>query len=116
MSTVTENGRKLAREISNWIEIAHDTSVICSLIARHARTHHRYMEIDCNEGLTAEQARKVDRIEARIRELVSYLPKSKVKGAGLSVKFSGDPRGYTVKIVIPGAPGNTWGGNSEYGI
>lgn len=116
MPQVTKRGRELAREITGYVEIAHDTSVTCSLIARHASTHRRYMEHDCNVGLTAEQARKVDQIETRIRELVSYLPKVRATGQVPTVKFSGDPRGYTVKIVIPGAPGNTWGLGGEYGV
>lgn len=69
-------------------------------LARHLT---RYAEKDCNVGLNDSDKRTVDRLEKRIAELL--------QACGLKANFSGDPRGYVVKVQ--GLPGNTWGGDSE---
>lgn len=67
-----------------------------------ARSYQRLQEADCNYGLSPRQQTRERNIEKRIRAIVERL--------GLSgVKFSGDPRGYTVKIVLPSGKTNNWG-------
>lgn len=118
MTKMTNRGIKFANEISSFVRAKLDLKVtrgeLCSLIARHAKTHHNYAEAECNRELTAWEVRKVAQVEARIRALVSQLETH--DGQPVTVRFNGDPRGYTVKLVIPGAPGNTWGGGGEYGV
>lgn len=103
MAKVTRRGTELARKLQpmfealpadrwSWFGVA----ATLSLIARHARTHHRLAEIACGRELTAEECRRDVRIEHRIIELAESLPGT------VRAKFSGDPRGATVKLVLPG--------------
>lgn len=118
MAKMTNRGIEFANEISSYVRAKIDIEVtrgeVCSLIARHAKTHHNYAETECNRELRPSERRKVEQIETRIRALVAQLETH--DGQPVGVKFTGDPRGYTVKLVIPGAPGNTWGGGGEYGV
>jgi len=94
-----------------------------SLIARHAKSHLGVSEEQCsgprwtwNGGTSWEWSQKwedrltkrEEQLERRITALVAEL------GEGWRVTFGGDPRGYTVKLHVPGEPrGNTWGGAEE---
>lgn len=69
----------------------------------HARALSKLAEAECNTGLTKRQQAREEVLQKRIAVLL--------KTYGLRATFSGDPRGYVVKIV--GLPGNTWGGDSE---
>ena len=73
-------------------------------ILRDAATHHRLCEVDCNEGLTEKQARQSDACERRILARCAEL------GPGFGAVFSGDPRGATVKLVVPSGYSDSWGG------
>lgn len=117
-AAVTERGRELARQLARYIGASDTIERTCSLIARLATRHARIAEMVCSVEMSEERAAAVsaedDRIEARITALVASLPA--VKGAPLVVRFGGDPRGFTVKIHIPGddRAGNNWGGG--YGV
>lgn len=121
MPTITKRGRDLARCLAPFIGESDRVPQICSLIARLARTHCRLQEISCSDHeLTPAEQKREAQIEARIRQLVASLPEriDSPHGKGtLSVEFQGDPRGYTVKIVVPGdRGGNTWGLDGRYGV
>lgn len=76
-------------------------------LMRLARAHGRLAEIDCTQdgGMTEKQRRRSDRIEQQISAL---LAPSRIK-----VNFGGDPRGYTVKLILPSGRYNTWGGAED---
>lgn len=57
---------------------------------------------DCNTGLTDWKRAKYHRFRNKVRDLCAEY--------GCGVKFSGDPRGATVKIVVPDGYTNDWGG------
>lgn len=106
-----------------------------TLILRHAKTHGRLAEMSCNghplqsvcppqgcdlkawndrvkraqEKHDAWIEKREAQIERRISELASEI--------GCKANFGGDPRGYTVKLILPGGEYNTWGGKEEgYGV
>ena len=112
----TLNGYKLADLIHSRFNLNVDVGV-CSLIARHTKTHHRCAVDACNghpihwhpdltrllQSMSNEQIDKMQRdheewtekgsaqAEKRITELAKeYL--------GLGVEFQGDPRGCTVVL------------------
>lgn len=88
--------------------LPHETT-LCRLV-KLANSHCRLMEAACNGELTRWQSSRVKTIENLIYTLT--------KNLGLTVTFSGDPRGYTVKLHS-NSPGfyNTWGGQEAgYGI
>lgn len=75
-----------------------------------ARKHHKLAEIYCNGDLTEAQEKRQETIERTISAYALCF--------NLTVKFDGDPRGFTVKLHAPkGNMSNTWGGaESGYGI
>lgn len=79
---------------------------IAAKIMRQAATIARLAEKDCNEGLTEADRAKDKLAEIAIRKLCDELP-------GVKPKFSGDPRGYTVKLLLPSGLYNTWGGKDD---
>ncbi len=117
MPVITSRGCELAAALAEHIPPTQRVFEICSLIARLASTHARLQEEQCNRGLSADELARETHIEGRIRRLVADLPPTK-SGKRVTAKFSGDPRGFTVRIVVPDDPhgGNTWGLGGEYGV
>src|SRR4029453_2461052 len=80
MTEITERGNKLAWKLNPMMGTTTEIRRLCSLIARHARTHNRYAEIWCRGELSGRGAegleRREGRLEARIPELVSGLPET----------------------------------------
>lgn len=127
MPNGTKRGRTLARSLERyWFGISTTEWLravkVCSSIARHAATHCRLQEAACSVEMTERQQARHDLrdtlTETRITLLVSTLPP--VDGQPLTVRFEGDPRGYTVKIQLPlpkhTQAGNTWGLNGQIGV
>ena len=73
-------------------------------LMRLARRHGKLQEKACNVQVTEGHDAAC---EKRIRELCAKY--------GITVQFSGDPRGYTVKIKLPSGASNHWGGET-YGV
>jgi hypothetical protein len=117
MPVITTRGAALARDLSKHIRTTPSVLEICSLIARLARTHARLQEAKCNRELTPSELARESQIERHIQELVAKLPPTG-SGKHVAPKFTGDPRGFTVRIVVPDDPhgGNTWGRGGEYGV
>jgi hypothetical protein len=94
------------------------------LLLRHACTHNRLMEEFCNGSpaqsfphISAKEVGKLqqewdDRIE-RQKESVRKRVVEICGELGIRPNFSGDPRGYTVKLHLPSGRYNTWGGQEE---
>lgn len=103
MAEITERGRKLAWRLNPFIGTTGAIERTASLIARHAVTHDRIQQRWCNEEMsdraTARLERQEAQLEQRIAKLVESLPETDT--GPFTVKFEGDPRGYTVKIVTP---------------
>lgn len=76
-----------------------------SNLLRLARAHHHLAELDCNEGLTDADQRRVERIEREIRDYASPY--------ATGVKFQGDPRGCTVGLLLKNGKWNSWGGEED---
>ncbi len=76
---------------------------------RLATTYARRMEEKCNCEWAQGEAwdKKNSQLEKSIEQIAKRLPG--VKG----VKFTGDPRGYTVRLVLECGRGNTWSGDED---
>lgn len=98
---------QLAREVSMLSPYA--VAMAAGDLMRLARRHQSLAVAMCNgypDERGAELAeRETERIRKRITEITTSL--------GLSARFGGDPRGYTVKIAFPSGAYNTWGGREE---
>lgn len=85
-----------------------DVSNIASLILRHGTTYGRIQEIWCSEELTERQEKRLQHkellLERRITQLCQELD------PGCTPLFEGDPRGNTVKILLPSGYSDSWGG------
>jgi hypothetical protein len=114
--STTKRGNELAHLLNPYIGTTEQIRRICALIARHATTHARLATAACNRELTRWEAAKETRIEARIRSLAELLPHT--DNGPITVRFQEDPRGFTVKLHVPGYPqdGNTWGLDGDFGV
>lgn len=103
---ITQRGRALAQDLSDdlqdcplcWLDIER----LLSKIGRDAVTYHRLQEARCN-GYPDE--RKEAQIEGRVTRRARRL--------GFGVKFTGDPRGYCTRFLLPSGRYNTWGGKED---
>lgn len=109
-ATVTQAGVKFARKLSYQIGTTDHIQRVCSLLHRHARTYDWIQEAWCSNEMPDRSVALLEEreewLEARIRDLVQYLPDP--DSGPWKVEFSGDPRGYTVRLVAPDG--------REYGI
>lgn len=88
-----------------------DKIVTLSDIVRLSKSYHTLQEKACNVELNTRDMTREKNIEREITELAAQL--------NLSVMFTGDPRGYCVKLIANDVKGfyNTWGGQDDgYGI
>ena len=77
------------------------TSAEVQELLRLSRRHSRLQERACNEKTFPGYDAKC---EASIKAICDK--------HGLKVEFGGDPRGFTVKIRLPGGQSNHWGGET----
>lgn len=89
----------LAREATGKTirEIITAAGILCRL----GRAYLRLQEIDCNTGLSDRERATESRVESRIRATAATIGVS-------AVRFGGDPRGATVKLVLPSGLTNDW--------
>lgn len=71
------------------------------LLIRLARSYQRIQETACNRELTPREKAREKSLERRLTE--------EAKARGLGITFSGDPRGFVVKLQFPDGASNTWG-------
>ena len=100
-ATTTRAGVRFAQKLNYQIGTTGDIQRVASLLHRHAVTYDRIQEAWCNEDMgdarLAELAAREAAIEARVLDLVAYLPEPDSGPWG--VEFSGDPRGYTIRLT-----------------
>ena len=124
MATITKNGRTLRDTLNeHFLHHAHETPDYpyigfshlgeLSLLARRAARYANMQEQACTYEWASGAAwdKKEQRLEQSIRELAETIPH--ING----VIFTGDPRGYTVRLILECGCGNTWGGPEDgFGI
>jgi hypothetical protein len=105
MAKATKQGRALAMKLNPFLGTTVEIVEVCSLIARHAATYQAIQEARCSVPMTDSQLdwteRREQQIERRIRALVERLPHT--DEGPIRARFSGDPRGWCVQLVLPGS-------------
>lgn len=100
-AAITLKGVRFAWKLNPEIGTTGNIQRVCSLLHRHARTYDRIQEAWCSDEMSDRHRANVERsesaIERRITELVQHLPEP--DSGPWKVVFSGDPRGYTVRLV-----------------
>jgi hypothetical protein len=120
MPVITKRGDALAHTLARFIGLTDETREVCSLICRREPEYTRIQEACCSEDMGDKRRARMERreaaIEAHVLKLVERLPNT--DNGPITVKFEGDPRGYCIKLVVPGQPGagNTWGLGGEFGV
>lgn len=105
----------LINEIQPDISALPTINRILKSIMANGATHGRLCLAECNRELTASEKTKMETIEARLgfnlQDLNSFIKdENKIK-----MLINGDPRGHTVKLILPRTNFyNTWGG-AEHG-
>lgn len=78
-------------------------------LIRLAATHQRLRVESCNRELTEREEKRLENTRKKITDISA--------ACNCEARCGGDPRGYTVKLVMPHGAYNTWGGEEEgYGI
>ena len=116
-NTITHKGRELAEALAPSMGWTRQISNTCSAICRLATTYKRLQEQACNgyqdwQGNWDEQATKraeakEARIEEQIKALCLQLPT--IDSKAIVPDFGGDPRGATIKLVMPDGRADDWG-------
>lgn len=86
-------------------EESHKVFAIADSFMKLARTYQRLAVTACNRHLEPRERRTWLRTGSRINALAQSL--------GFQTNLGGDPRGYTVKLLLPTRAYNTWGGAEE---
>lgn len=97
---ITTKGRELAWKLNPAIGTTTAIEETCSLIARHATTHHAYAEAACNRPLSEWEEERAQWLEDHITRLIERLPETDAGPFG--AYFQHDPRGCTVGLTAPG--------------
>ena len=126
MSTSQQKEREefIARMVTEFGENKLDN---IRLLLRHAKTHGNLAVAECNgpgdwvdhvpyprageiyAEFEAKIEKRQEQIEKRIQQVCELI--------GCTVRFGGDPRGYTVSVFLPSGRYNTWGGaESGWGV
>ena len=74
------------------------------LICRHGRTYARIQEMWCNEEMSERRTKEVEHKEALLERRITEL----ATACNCKADFAGDPRGATVKIILPNGRTNDW--------
>lgn len=112
---------QLVRALPN--KPAHLVADSARLLMRHAKTHGRLAEEECNgpgdyvhrlpiaesNRLIEEHARRVETRQAQAEKRIAAI----CAELGIEPVFGGDPRGYTVKVRLPSGASNTMGGRED---
>lgn len=124
MTTITRKGREIAQQMIKHFDrdavSTDDLARPLSLLGRLAPAYARIQEVWCSEETTERRRawleKREKQIEDRARAIVATMPAATT--GKLEAVFTGDPRGYTLRVKVPGAErdGNAWGQGGEYGV
>lgn len=114
MTTTTDRDKFVAMLTSEIGE--HAALTLAPELMRLARRYDRIQVRQCNGHQTFDgrwdeaAAAKDERAEERLQEKVAKL----LEPHGIKVRWGGDPRGYTMGLLLSPGRNNTWGG-AEHG-
>lgn len=111
MAKTAKGMRLLIDLMEAGLELGPEYCEALSLLARHAASYARRQEAACNYEWACGDKwdDKNARLESRITEIALGIP------GVVGVVFSGDPRGYCVRLKLENGYTNTWGGDG-FGI
>ena len=91
---------------------------ILKSIMSNGATHARLCSTECNRELTDSETAKMETIESRLAFNLQDLNRYITDVDKIKMLLSGDPRGFTVKLLLPRTNKfNTWGGaECGYGV
>lgn len=85
----------------------------CRDIIRHAQALELSNLRQCNEEMDDDAVFRLELEDAEHKDAV----RSALSGTHIKVGWSGDPRGFAVRLLFPDGSYNTWGGKEHgYGV
>lgn len=93
------------RETGNTPLSRNEVVAIADCLMRHGATYGRLQEDSCNIPMDDRQQAAHDRREANVEKWITKL----CERLGCTPDFSGDPRGNTIKLVVPSGRTDDWG-------
>lgn len=77
-----------------------DVEQFCDLLHRYETTLHRLAEYACNSEFSRRQEIEEQRTKKRVSDIAKLLR--------FKVQFNGDPRGGSIRFVLPSGRSNGW--------
>lgn len=121
--TITKAGRELARHLHIVVNDGHSVGEafeVCSRIHRAGVTYSHIQEVFCSVELSERMTKVYEKRESQLEALITRHcgTLTEMTGHEYVPEFSGDPRGFTVKIGSPGVElGNQdWGLDGKTGV
>lgn len=84
----------------------HEVMALARSLMRKASTSQRIAEMLCSVEMSERRQARIEKQDESNDAAIERL----CKQYGLECRLQGDPRGYTVKVILPSGRYNTWGG------
>lgn len=96
-------GAELAGRLIEWIGMAPAITATCIKLVRAAREHTDWQIVSLNRPLTTREEEREAEVSALLDSLARDLPDCE-GDYRWAVDLSGDPRGCTVRLLVPALP------------
>lgn len=110
MTKISKKLRDASNELSRATESLITPSQLAPLLSL-GKSYAKIQELWCNESMDDQRTKRVEKRETRLETEITTLALALPGVTG--VRFTGDPRGYCVKLMLASKRYNTWGGESE---
>ncbi len=83
-------------KVKGW----YDLQEILEKLHYYETALHRLAETACNRDMTEHEVKREDSISNKVRIITNQL--------GFKVRFNNDPRGGTIRFILPSGKSNNW--------
>jgi len=99
--------RRFMEDSQNIFDTSEMTDILNKL-HRYETSLHTIAEIWCQENISDSEIKRIEKretsIENKVKEIAEHL--------GFKVKFQNDPRGMSIRFILPSGYYNSWDGET----